>query len=209
MRWRSRTGVPARAGIQLSAVARIGKWVLAFARTPIVLSLAVAIAVELTGPAAAADPLTAQDLAYLHSSYGLTPKSAVIAELTPNEQAALHSAIDDLKRFPDRRDRQVRGYLSWVYETECGRWARHHAGEPCSPAADANVQPGKAISDRICAECHLFGTDSAASFHAIANQHDWNAHKVSHALLHNPDMVPIKLTPEMLDQLAAYINSLK
>jgi hypothetical protein len=197
--------VPAKAGTHLSAFAAVYQWVPAFAGTTILLVIALA----LCGSCAAGEVLNAEDLRYLQTTLGLTQQSAVIAELTPNEQAALHSAIDDLKRFPDRRERQVRNYLSWVYETECGRWARRHPGEPCSPAADPSVQPGKAISDRICAQCHLFGSDTAASFHAMANQRDWNAHKVSHALRHSPDMVPIKLTPEMLDQLAAYINSLR
>ena len=43
----------------------------------------------------------------------------------------------------------------------------------------------------------------------MAGKRDWNAHKVEHALHHSPDMVPMKLSPEALDQLAAYINSLK
>lgn len=43
----------------------------------------------------------------------------------------------------------------------------------------------------------------------MAGRKDWNAHKVEHALRHSPAMVPIKLSPESLDQLAAYINSFK
>jgi mono/diheme cytochrome c family protein len=160
--------------------------------------------------AAAAQGLTASDLAYLQRAQGLTAQSPVIAELTPNEQTALHSAIDDLKSYPEGQDRQVRRYLALVYPRECKRWREAHpGGAPCSPAADPAIQPGKAISDRICAGCHLFGTSTASSYRQMAGRRDWNAHKVEHALHHNAAMVPIKLTPEMLDQLATYINSFK
>ena len=81
-----------------------------------------------------------------------------------------------------------------------------HPGQQCSPAADPAVAPGKAAHDRICASCHLFGT-TAPSYHQMASERDWNAHKVAHAAAPQPDMVPLKLTPEMLDALAAYINS--
>jgi len=29
----------------------------------------------------------------------------------------------------------------------------------------------------------------------MAHERDWNAHKVSHALMHNPQRLPIKLSP--------------
>ena len=159
--------------------------------------------------AARADGLTADDYKYLQATHGLTAQSAVIAELTANEQNALHSAIDDLKTYPEGRDRQVRRYLALVYPRECSRWAEKHPGQACSPAADPAVQPGKEISDRLCALCHLFGTATAASFHKMAGAKTWDPHKVEHALHHSPGMVPIRLTPEQLDALAAYINSLK
>ena len=156
-----------------------------------------------------ADGLAPSDYQYLQKTFDLTAQSASIAELTPNEQQALHSAIDDLKTYPEGRDRQVRRYLSLVYPRECKRWAEAHPGQQCSPAADPAAQPGKEISDRLCAECHLFGTVTAPNYRHMANERDWNAHKVEHALRHSPDMVPLKLTQEMLDQLAAYINSFK
>jgi len=168
-----------------------------------------AAALLLGAGGAAADGLTAADHKYLRDAFGLTPQSPVIAELTPNEQQALHSAADDLKAYPDSRERQVRRYLSLVYGRECKRWAAAHPGANCSPIADAGAQPGKEISDRICAECHLFGSATAPSFRKMAGERDWNAHKVEHALRHSPDMVPLKLTPDMLEKLAAYINSFK
>lgn len=174
-------------------------------------TLPVAAAMLLAGAVAAStEGLTASDYAYLEKMHGLTRQSAVIAELTANEQNALHSAIDDLKTYPEGQDRQVRRYLSLVYARECKRWVEAHpGGEPCSPAADPALQPGKAISDRICASCHQFGTTTASSYRQMAGKRDWNAHKVEHALRHSPTMVPLKLTPEMLDQLAVYINSFK
>jgi hypothetical protein len=159
---------------------------------------------------ALAQGLTANDLKYLQATQGLTPQSAVITQLTPNEQNALHSAIDDLKTYPEGQARQVRRYLSLAYGRECKRWAEAHpGGDPCSPAADPAAQPGKVISDKFCASCHLFGTETAPSYLKMSHERDWNSHKVEHALRHSPDMVPLKLTPEMLDQLAAYINSFK
>jgi hypothetical protein len=171
-------------------------------------AFAVAALMLAAGPAVA-DGLTAEDYKYLLDTNGLTPQSAVIAELTPNEQNALHSAIFDLKSYPEGQDRQVRRYLSLAYGRECKRWAEKHPGENCSPAADPSIQPGKAISDRICADCHLFGTQSAASFRKMASAKTWDPHKVEHALHHSANMVPIVLTPEQLDALVAYINSFK
>ena len=173
------------------------------------LAFAIAIAMLVATGAALADGLTPDDLKYLQGLLGLAPKSAVLAELTPNEQNALHSAIDDLKTYPEGRDRQVRSYLWVVYARECKRWAASHPGQDCSPAPFAAVRPGKEISDKICASCHLFGTDAAVSYHQMANEKDWNSHKVEHALRHTPAMVPLKLTQEMLDQIAAYINSFR
>jgi hypothetical protein len=178
--------------------------------SPIKLALAAALAMLVGAGPARAEGLTPEDFKYLQATHGLTLQSSVIADLTPNEQNALHSAIFDLRTYPEGRDRQVRRYLTLVYGRECKRWVEAHpGGAPCSPAADPAVQPGKAISDRICAECHLFGTDRSPSYRQMASEKDWNAHKVEHALRHSPSMVPIKLTPGMLDQLAAYINSFK
>jgi hypothetical protein len=171
--------------------------------------IAVAIALLTFQGAALAQGLTPDDFKYLQATQGLTPQNAVIAELTPNEQQSLHSAIDELKTYPDGQKRQVRRYLALVYGRECKRWAQAHPGQNCSPAADPAVEPGKQISDKLCASCHLFGTDSAPSYRHMAGERDWNAHKVQHALRHSPDMVPLKLTQDMLDQLAAYINSFK
>jgi hypothetical protein len=172
----------------------------------------VAFAILLAGSTAAlADGLTADDYTYLQKLLGIDAQSAVIAELTPNEQNALHSAIADLTRYPESRDRQVKRYLELVYPRECKRWAQANPGHPgqnCSPAADPAIEPGKEISDRICASCHLFGA-TAPSFHYMASERDWNPHKVEHALRHSRSMVPIRLTPEQLDALAAYINSFK
>jgi hypothetical protein len=172
--------------------------------------LFLAAAMLVAGPGSAlADGLTADDYQYLQAHQGLSQQSAVISELTPNEQNALHSAINDLKSYPEGQARQVRRYLSLVYGRECKRWADAHPSEPCSPAADPAAQPGKVISDKFCASCHLFGTENAPTYFQMAHERDWNSHKVEHALRHSPDMVPMKLTPEMLDQLAAYINSFK
>jgi hypothetical protein len=168
----------------------------------------VALAALLGSGAAFAQGLTDDDYKYLQSTLGLTAQSAAIAELTANEQQALHSAIDDIKLYPESRDRQVRRYLALVYGRECKRWTEAHPGQNCSPAADPAIEPGKEISDKICATCHLFGSDGRP-FHDMAAQHDWDAHKVEHALHHTPAMVPLRLTPDMLDKLAAYINSFK
>jgi len=169
--------------------------------------LAVALSIAASS-AAFAQGLTDDDYTYLQKMLGLTAQSAVIAELTPNEQQALHSAIADLTHYPESRDRQVKRYLELVYPRECKRWAQAHPGQKCSPAADPAIEPGKEISDRICATCHLFGS-TASTYRSMASGHDWDAHKLEHALRHTPGMVPIKLTPEQLDALVAYINSFK
>jgi len=161
------------------------------------------------GGAIGAQGLTGEDFQYLKAKYGIGPTSAVITELTPNEVASLHSAIDDLKSYPAGRDRSVQSYLALVYSRECKRWNREDPALPCSPPPDPAATPGKALSDQYCASCHLFGTETAKSFHVMAGARDWNAHKVEHALHHNPGMVSTTLTPEALDQLATYLNTLK
>lgn len=159
--------------------------------------------------AAGGSALTAEDFGYLKAKFGITPNSAVITELTPNEIAALHSAIDDVKSYPAGQYRAVQSYLTLVYSRECKRWNREDPSLPCSPAPDPAATPGKAISDNYCASCHLFGTDTAKSFHEMATASDWNAHKVEHALHHNPGMVATYLSPDAIAELATYINSLK
>ena len=172
-------------------------------------AVVVALAALFAAGAAGAQGLTQGDYQYLKAMQGLTAQSAAIAELTPNEAQSLHSAIDELNTYPEGRDRQVRRYLALVYGRECKRWAAAHPGQNCSPAADPASEPVKEISDKICASCHLFGTDNAPSYYTMAHERDWNSHKVEHALRHSPSMVPLKLTQEMLDQLASYINSFK
>ena len=172
------------------------------------IAFAVALATLTVARVAFADALTQDDYQYLQKLLGLTSQSAVLTELSPNEQQSLHSAIDELKTYAEGQARQVKRYLALVYGRECKRWAIGHPGQNCSPASDPAIQPGKQISDKICASCHLFGTDGQ-SYHDMANEKDWNPHKVEHALRHTSRMVPTKLTPEMLDQLAAYINSFK
>ncbi len=161
---------------------------------------------------ALADGLTADDYKYLDKLLGLTAQSAVLAELTPNEQNALHSAINDLSRYPESRDLQVKRYLALVYPRECKRWREanpnHPAQQNCSPAADPAIEPGKQVSDNVCATCHLFGV-TGQSFRELARGKDWDQHKLEHALRHTPGMVPIKLKPDQLDALVAYINSFK
>jgi Cytochrome C oxidase, cbb3-type, subunit III len=157
---------------------------------------------------ALADGLTEDDYKYLGTLLGLNAQSAVLVELTPNEQNALHSAINDLSRYPESRDRQVQRYLALVYPRECKRWAEAHPGQNCSPAADPAAESGKESSDRICASCHLFG-GVGRSYREMARDKDWDAHKLEHALRHTPGMVPIKLTQQQLDALVAYINSFK
>ena len=107
------------------------------------IAFAVALATLALVRVAMADGLTQDDYQYLQKLLGLNPRSAVLAELTPNEQQSLHSAIDDLKTYPEGQARQVKRYLALVYPRECKRWAIGHPGQNCSPASDAAVEPGK------------------------------------------------------------------
>lgn len=71
-------------------------------------TLAAAFLMLLLAPAAvSAQSLTGEDLQYLQAKYGIAKDSAVLTELTPNEVQSLHSAIDDLKTYPEGRDRSV------------------------------------------------------------------------------------------------------
>ena len=169
---------------------------------------AIAILLTSTGLALAAD-LTPTDYRYLQSEYGLARGSDVLTSMSPVEQTRLHNLIDRLRNDPARRDDAVRRQLYDAYTQECGAWAIDHGGEDCPPPRDRAVEPGKRIADRICNQCHLFGSGMAPSFFKLARKKPWDAKSVASALGHSHDMVPITLPDDEGDSLAAYINSFK
>ena len=75
-----------------------------------------------------------------------------------------------------------------------------------SPAQYSLCQ--RQLQFRFARECHLFG-GVGRSYHDLAGAKDWDQHKLEHALRHTPGMVAIKLQPDQLDALVAYINSFK
>lgn len=172
------------------------------------LRFAIALLLGSTGLAMAAE-LTPADYRYLLSEYGLAHDSDVLTGMTQAERTRLHGLIYDLRNDRTRRDDVVRNRLYDAYARECRAWAQGHNGEDCPPASDRTVEPGKQIADRICNQCHLFGSGMAPSFFSLARQKQWDANGVASALGHSHDMVPITLPDEERDRLAAYINSFR
>jgi mono/diheme cytochrome c family protein len=85
-----------------------------------------------------------------------------------------------------------------------------------SLAAAADVQHGKDLAQRWCAECHLVASDQArasadvATFAAVARRRDLTASQLAFFLLDpHPKMPNVSLTRVEAADLAAYIGSLK
>ena len=85
-----------------------------------------------------------------------------------------------------------------------------------SPCGAADVQHGKVLAQRWCAECHLVASDQArasadvASFASVARRPDFSAAQLAFFLLDpHPKMPNLSLTRVEADDLAAYIASLK
>lgn len=172
------------------------------------LKLAVFILLASTGLVLAAEP-TKDDYRLLQSDYGLARDSDVLAGLNQNERTRLHDLLHGLKRDKAGRDDAVRGLLYEAYARECDAWAQRHPGEACRPASDPAARPGKEIADRLCNECHLFGSGMAPSFFQVAKRRPWDADALAQALQHSHDMVPVTLPADERDKLAAYIKSFR
>jgi mono/diheme cytochrome c family protein len=90
-----------------------------------------------------------------------------------------------------------------------------------SPGANAqeigNPERGKVMAARLCAECHYTGAydaespnAKAAPFRMIANTRGMTAMALGVWMqTSHPTMPNIKLTPETMDDIIAYIRSLK
>jgi mono/diheme cytochrome c family protein len=85
-----------------------------------------------------------------------------------------------------------------------------------SLAAAADVQHGKVLAQRWCAECHLVASDQArasadvATFASVARRPDFTAAQLALFLLDpHPKMPNVSLTRVEAADLAAYIASLK
>ena len=170
--------------------------------------LAIALLAASTGLAVAAD-LTQDDYRLLQSQYGLQRDNDVLARMSAGDRQRLHDLISGLSGAPARRDESVRNYLYESYTRECDAWSRDHGTGTCPPAKDPAIEPGKDVADRLCNECHLFGSGMAPSFRRLAQQRNWDGGTVANALGHSHDMVPITLPAEERDQLARYINSFR
>lgn len=172
------------------------------------LKLAAAILLASSGLVLAAEP-TKDDYRSLQSDYGLARSSDVLAGMSADERARLHDLLHNLRGDTAGRDDAVRSLLYEAHARECDTWARQHPGEPCRPADDAAVRPGQRIADRLCNECHLFGSGMAPSFFRIAKRRHWDADALAQALRHSHDMVPVTLPADERDELAAYIASFR
>ncbi len=90
------------------------------------------------------------------------------------------------------------------------------AGLGTSLAAAADVQHGKQLAQRWCAECHLVAPDQTranadvATFASVAKQPGFNAAQLAFFLLDpHPKMPNMALTRVEAGDLAAYIATLK
>jgi hypothetical protein len=169
-------------------------------------TLAVAIPAALAGAG-----LSDRDLGYLRETFGVTPKTGIVENMTPIERDKLHNLIVDAvtKDYPGTRDALVHGFLITTYERQCRDWVKDNRTPACPPATDPSVQPGKDIADRQCNSCHLFGTEDAPPFGKMAAGAALSANRVQAVLESGHRMSPMRLTQAQVDQVIAYIGSLK
>lgn len=89
---------------------------------------------------------------------------------------------------------------------------------PCMANAQvANPVAGQALAERYCANCHVIGTtrtqaasDSVPTFHSIANNAAIDEQRLKgFMMVPHPLMPDLQLTRREIDDIAAYIRSLK
>jgi cytochrome c5 len=172
-----------------------------------------AVLVALAFPLGAAfgASLTDDDSRYLDATFGLTVRTEIVAAMKPDDQSKLHDVVNDAfaKDYPGIRYNRVADFLFRVYTQQCRDWAESHPGDACAPPAAAAAAPGKAIADRQCSSCHLFGTSTAPSFHDMANAKNVTEAWLTEALSQGHRMSPMTLAPDQVRALIAYIETLR
>jgi mono/diheme cytochrome c family protein len=182
----------------------------------LLMTLVVATALFTASPALA--ELTGADQRYLQAEYGIGRHDEPLSSLTAAQQKQLHALINDpkLKDVPAVRHDRVAALYD-AHMRQCRNSAASHPGLVCPPAANAAIEPGKEVADRQCNFCHLFGAGQAPPFRKLARRQSWagntraEAQRQGHenARRNGRQMSPVALTGEQLDELAAYIDSLK
>jgi len=159
----------------------------------------------------AADPLTDSDANFLSDQFGIKRGDDFAKRLTARDRSKLHGAISARGRgeHPLVRNAIIANQLVSIYRHQCAEWARRHSSPVCPPASDARVQRGKEIADRVCNECHLFGTGDAPAFFNFARNADLTGQRVAAIGKHDPRMSDIHLSAEEIREIVTYINSLK
>jgi mono/diheme cytochrome c family protein len=83
------------------------------------------------------------------------------------------------------------------------------------PATASDVQAGHELANQWCTACHVAdgasrGADVAPTFHAIANRKDRTPAEMEAWLMGPHPVIPdLKLSRDQIDDLIAYIESLK
>jgi len=84
------------------------------------------------------------------------------------------------------------------------------------PADAGEAEYGRTLADNWCASCHVVGTGQrpdhkgAPAFTTIAQSQDFTAERLAYLLLDpHPKMAKLALSRKAIDDIAAYIRSLK
>lgn len=171
----------------------------------------VVLCFAIIGNVYAADQLTDLDVEFLDDRFGVKKADDFANRLTAKDRSKLHDAITARGRaeHPLVRNAIVANQLVAIYRRQCAEWARRHSSPACPPASDDRVQAGKEIADRLCNECHLFGTGDAPAFFGFARNMDLTEQRVAAIGRHDPRMSDIHLSAEEVREVVTYINSLK
>ncbi len=174
-------------------------------------AVAMAVVLHAAGSARAAG-LDDADYRRLSTAFGLGQDSATFKDMTDDERADLHRILNDphFAEYPKAQSDNAADDLYQVHLRECQSWSQANGNAHlCRPSGTATVDRGQDLAERRCNYCHLFGTTDVPSFHKMAGRGDVSAQRLADALDHGHLMSPIRLEPDEIAALAAYIVSLK
>jgi len=158
---------------------------------------------------AATSGLTEADYHYLKAEFGLGADSFTFRNISAEDAASLHRIINRRAASWGNRDLNVASYLFDVELRTCQAWELTHGKQPCPMVDDPSAIPGWEVAELRCVACHLTGTTTAPSFFQMTKSRPIDEQQVATALRTVHEMAPMTLSPEEVQALVRYINSLR
>ncbi|HUK07421.1 MAG TPA: cytochrome c [Stellaceae bacterium] len=153
--------------------------------------------------------LTEADYRYLKAEFGLGVDSFTLRNISAEDGTSLHRIINRRPASWGNRDLNVASYLFDVELRTCQAWELTHGKQPCPMVDDPSAIPGWEVAELRCVACHLTGTTTAPSFFKMTKSRPIDEQQVATALRGVHEMAPMTLSPEEVQALVRYINSLR